>query len=189
MPEADSSTSPDLEEPRSPGKWDLSDEAVRDFQRILKKDCGVDMSFEAARIRAREVIDLCRLIIDPDGWSRDRETFVTAADLAHLAPGTPVTLTPPKPPKPDPRPYPTPLTGDHYQAVVRNLELARDEFKYIDRRPSNWRYAWWGCMTRSGMRLCWTLGRMPQLHPGNRSSEPALRRRGEEGTPTEIGQG
>src|SRR5438105_4511458 len=55
-------------EPRIPDPYSLtlSDEEAAEFRKLMKEECGVEMTLDAARYRGLELLRLSLLLLDPD---------------------------------------------------------------------------------------------------------------------------
>jgi len=135
-----------------PARWDfgLTDEDVREFQRIVTETTGQVLSFFEAKTQAAELMDLFFLIHDPAGWRARQEQLERGTHLARMAPQLP----------PDPVPFPAPirLNADHLKEVVEGLAFVKDELHWVRFRPTTWRYAVVGLYTALGHAFVLILG-------------------------------
>jgi len=137
--------------PASDRYFHLSDEDVLEFQRIIAKATGEHLSFEAARLRALELLDLFYLIHDPEGWEQRRSDFIHGYDLPRMGSldTTPVL---------HPRPAPLDLQADHREKLGRALVMIGNGRHWVRARPTTWRYAVIALYEAVGHALVLTLG-------------------------------
>lgn len=116
--------------PRSP--VGISDEAVAEFQKLMREECGVEMTLEQARKRGSQLVELYRLLLDPEGYER-RTTGIAATNHTVY----PVD----RPRAPEPSAFPIPLDRDDIHEIRSNLALVVDELGKTKQRPNSWRWA------------------------------------------------
>lgn len=135
MPPQDDASSSDAEpKPLLPELkfFDLPEDQIRELQRILEADTGHPWRPLDARFAGIELLDLIAMLLDPVGWSYWRK---------HPPLVVPVPEESPPAPPPTPQPFPIKLDVDHDAQIKRELRVLEDELRWVQRRPTSWRWA------------------------------------------------
>jgi len=109
---------------------ELSDDQIRKFQRLMRKESRVELSFEEARQRGLELLRLTLMLMDPAGYERRMKE----PPVWNLGPVEPLPLL-------APQTIALPLDGDHAQELDLSLQKLAHELELVARRPSSWRWA------------------------------------------------
>lgn len=111
--------------------FDLPEDQVRELQQILEAETGHPWRPLDARFAGIELLDLTAMLLDPVGWSYWRK---------HPPLVVPVPEESPPAPPPTPQPFPIKLDADHDAQLRRELRILEDELRWVQRRPSSWRW-------------------------------------------------
>lgn len=63
----------------------LSREKTIEFQRLVREECGVELSFEEAWTRASRLVALYRMLMEPIPEDPESAPFDAGSNLDHLA--------------------------------------------------------------------------------------------------------
>lgn len=115
-----------------PDSLEISDKEVRRLQQILNSSGGTQYTFDEAKCRGLELLQLTLMASDPKGYEHHLQHAFIPPGL--LMPQTPAAL-------PGPQAFPIPLDGDHQAIIERSLKVLTNELRYVKRRPTHWRWA------------------------------------------------
>jgi hypothetical protein len=113
------------------GAFQLSDEEIHRLQKILNDEGGYQYSEIEAKYRGLELLELFRMLMDPEADEARRQRPPAGSKMA----------APPLSPPPVPQPFPIRLDADHRYEVESNLRMLEHELGRVKQFPTSWRWA------------------------------------------------